>query len=139
MRALQSDLAPSLHSKTRNKVMFDFGDCRDDSSPLDLSNGFSPTNTSLFDFYRALHDFLCRNRIKFIWSFRMRLEGTTSDCWKLLIEGKTSGSDFIASDQVSLHLPSPVMPLSSNNPSANKTAWGRTGVAFGSLSVPLTI
>ena len=119
--------------------MFDFGDCRDDNIPLDLHNDDNPATTSLLDFYRALHDFLCQNQIEFIGPFRMRLEGTSDNSWRLLIEGNNSASDLNASNQVGLGLASPIMPIYSDNLSAYETAEARTSITFDSSSVYLTI
>ena len=119
--------------------MFDFGDCRDDNDLLDLREDYSPANTSSFDFYMALHDFLCRNQIDFIGPFRMQLEGTSNTNWKLLIEGKTNRFDLNASNQVGLGLASLIMPNSPDNVYAYETAWERTSVTSGSSSVHPTI
>ena len=119
--------------------MFDFGHCRDDNSQLDL-HGYSPANTGLFDFSRALHEFLCRNQIDFVGPFQMRLEGTSGDNWRLLIiEGSTSTSELNASHQVGWGLASPFIPSSSNNLSAYETAQARNSGTLASSSVHLTI
>lgn len=115
--------------------MFDFGDCRDENSPLDLRDDYSHANTSSFDFHLALHDFLCRNQIDFIGPSHMRLEGTGNTNWRLLIEGNTRRFDLNASNQVGLGLASLIMPSSPNILSAYETAWARAIVNSGSSSV----
>lgn len=119
--------------------MFDFDDSRGDNRPLDLRNHYSSTNKSLFDFYRALHDFLGRNQIDSIGPCRMRLEATSNNNWSLFIQGKTSRSDLNTSNQVGLGLASSTVPNSSHNFAEHETTWARTSLTLGSSSVYLTI
>lgn len=114
--------------------MLDFGNYRDDNPPLDLRDDYSPARTSSSDFFQALQDFLGRNQIDFIGPFQMRLEGTSNNNWRLLVEGETSRSNWNTPNQVGLGLAWPSIPSSSDGPSAHETAGARASIASGSSS-----
>ena len=106
-----------------------------ETPPLDLCDDYSPARTSSFGFSQALQDFLARNQISFIGPFRMRLEGTINNSWRLLVEGETSRSDWNAPNQVGLDLAWPSIPSSPGDILAPEMAGPSTSTTSGSSSV----
>jgi hypothetical protein len=103
---------------------------------LDMWDDYSPASTSSLDFLQALQAFLGRNQIDFIGPFRIRLESTTNDSWRLLVAGETGISDLNASNQLGLGLACPSTILSSpDDLSAHERSGARASLASDSSSV----
>jgi hypothetical protein len=104
---------------------------------LNLWDDYSPASTSSLDFLQALQAFLGRDQIDFIGPFRIRLESTTNDSWRLLVAGETGVSDWNASNQLGLGLVCPSTTILSppDDLSAHKRAGAEASVASDSSSV----
>ena len=115
--------------------MLDSGNHENATPPPNLYDDTSPARTRSSDLFRVLQDFLGRNQIEFIGPFQVRLEGTSYNNWRLLVEGETRRSDWNAPTQVGLGLAWPNIPNSPDDISAYEPTGARTGSTSSSSSV----
>lgn len=101
---------PSTARSPKQGFMFNLGNNRDGSPPLNLHVGYSPAKTNSFDFLLALQAFLGQNQIDFIGPFRIQIETTSNNIRRLVVVGETHRSDWNGPDQLGMGVASSSIP-----------------------------